>query len=172
MKKRNITFIIILLIASFAFFVIATSYNNDKTNKLSTAQETNKTLESNVSSSEQEKVQNSVLIDKIDNDPNQLAKDAKKEALKFIDVAEKNEGKADSDKQKIYERELNGFVSDNLRTSKDLTSISVPKDYDVDVSTHRGDSIPVLVSSKDRYLVIGYDSYSEQITSITEYKKA
>lgn len=172
MKKRYVTMITLLLIGSVIFFVFGASYNSTQSHDLSKAKETNKALESSVSSSEQEKSQNSVLIYKIENDPNQLAKDAKKQALKFIDVVEKNEKKADSDKQKIFKKELNGFVSDNVISNIDLTSISIPKDYDVDVSTQRGDTIGVLVSSDDRYLEIDYDSYSEQIISITEYKKS
>lgn len=172
MKKRYVTLIILLFIASFAFFIVAIGYNNDRTSELKTAHKTNKILETQISASKQEKVQNSVLIDKINNDPNQLAKDAKKQALKFIEVIDKNEDKADTDKREIFKRDLKGFVSESLRSNSDLTSITVPKDYDVDVSTDRGDSIPVLVSSKDRYLVIDYDAYSERITSVTEYKKA
>ena len=164
--------ITLLLISSVIFFVFGASYNSTQSHHLSKAKETNKALESSVSSREEEKSQNSVLIDKIENDPNQLAKDAKKQALKLIDIVDENENKADSDKQKIYKRELNGFTSDSVISSKDLTSISVPKDYDVDVSTQRGDTIGVLVSSDDRYLEIDYDSYSEQIINITEYKKS
>lgn len=172
MKKRYITLIILLVIASFVFLLVSTSFEKGRESDLKTSKETNKVLESQISSSEQEKVQNTVLIDKINNDPNQLAKDAKKQATNFLEVIEKNDGKADSDKQKIYKRELKGIASESLRSNKDLTSISLPKDYDVDVSTQRGDNIGVLISSDDRYLEIDYDSYAEQITNITEYKKA
>lgn len=170
MKKRYVTMIILFFIASVVLFVVADGYYANKASKLETEKQVSKSLKEDVSAREQEKLQNGVLIDKIDNDPNKLAKEAKGQAVKVVEVMKDNEDKADSDKKKIYKSKLKGLVTDNLLSSDDLTSVTVPDNYDIDVSTHRGDSIPILFSSKDRYLVIGYDAYSEKITSVTEYK--
>ena len=172
MKTKFVLSTIAIFLVSIIFFIVSVGYNNERTSKLTEAHEQNKVLKSQVSTSEQDKDQNSVLINKIENDPNKLAKDAKSQATKLIDVLKKTENYSDDDKSKVYKRELKNFTSESVRSSDGLTSITVPKDYDVDVSTQRGDSIPILVSSKDRYLVIEYDSYSEQIISVKEYKKS
>lgn len=172
MKKRYIIIIILCFVASLAFLIITMGYNNAQSKKADDFKTTNKELESRIASSKQSKLQNSVLINKIDKDPNQLAKDAKKQAKQFVDVINKNKGKADKDKHQAYKSELKSIASEDIRNSDDLTSIAIPKDYDMDVSTQRGDSVPVLISSNDRYIVIGYDAYAEEITSIKEYKKA
>ena len=46
-----------------------------------------------------------------------------------------NEDKADSDKKKIYKSKLKGLVTDNLLSSDDLTSVTVPDNYDIDVTS-------------------------------------
>lgn len=171
MKKWYVIICLAILIASTTFLIVAIGYSNSQSSKLLSEKTTNKTLTTNINESEQEKNQNSILVNKIDSDPNQLAKDAKKQTAKFVDVIKKSEGEADSDKVKTYNVELKGITSTNLRTNRDLTSIKVPEDYAVDVSTQRGDSIPVLYSSKDRYLVVEYDAYSELVTSVKEYNK-
>ena len=172
MQMKIVLSTIGIFIVSLIFFIVSIGYYNDKTSKMTEAHEQNKILKSQVSSSEKDKQQNSVLINKIKNDPNKLAKDAKHQATKLIDVLKKTENYSDGDKKKVFKSELKNFTSDSVRSSDELTSITVPKDYDVDVSTQRGYSIPILVSSKDRYLVIEYDSYSEQIISVKEYKKS
>lgn len=172
MKKKNIVAILICFIASLLFLFMTVSFSNAQSKKLEDEKTKNDDLSSHMEAGKQEKAQNSVLIDKIDNDPNQIAKDAKGKAEKFIDVLKENDGKADRDKSEAYKSQLKDVVSDDLRNSNDLSSISVPKDYDIDISTQRGESVPVLVSSKDRYLVIGYDAYADEISIVKEYKKA
>lgn len=172
MKKRYIIIIILCFVASLAFLIITVGYNNAQSKKADELKSSNKALQSRIETSKQSKLQNSVLINKIDKDPNQLAKDAKKQAEQFVDVVNKNKGKADKDKQAAYKTQLEPIMSEDVRNSSDLTSIDIPKDYDMDVSTQRGDSVPVLISSNDRYIVVGYDAYAEEITSVKEYKKA
>lgn len=170
MKKIHIILIFSVFIASVLFFVVALSYSHKQSSKLEELVSTNDALTSHVEAGKQEKVQNSVLIDKIDNDPNQIAKDAKKKAETFIDVVKKNNNKADKDKSQAYKSELKDCASENLRNSSDLLSINIPKDYDIDISTQRGETVPVLLSSDTKYIVLGYDAYADEIAYVKEYK--
>lgn len=170
MKKIHIILIFIVFIASMLFFIAALSYSHKQSTKIEELVSTNDALKSHVEAGKQEKVQNSVLINKIDNDPNQIAKDAKKKAETFIDVLKKNNNKADKDKSKAYKSELKDCASDNLRNSSDLSSIKIPEDYDIDISTQRGETVPVLLSSDNQYIVLGYDAYADEIAYVKEYK--
>ncbi|MCG7340149.1 hypothetical protein MHZ36_12705 [Staphylococcus sp. ACRSN] len=172
MKKRYVIIISVFFAASLIFLIGAIGYNNAQSKKLDESKTSNQALNSRLETGKQEKLQNGVLIDKINNDPNRLAKDAKSNAEKLVDVIKEQQGKADKDKMNAYKSELKGFVSENVRNSEILTSISIDKDYDVDVSTQRGESIPVLISSKDKYIVIEYNAYADEISGVKEYKQA
>ncbi len=172
MKKRYVIIISVFFAASLIFLIGAIGYNNAQSKKLDESKTSNQALNSRLETGKQEKLQNGVLIDKINNDPNRLAKDAKSNAEKLVDVIKEQQGKADKDKMNAYKSELKGFVSENVSNSEILTSISIDKDYDVDVSTQRGESIPVLISSKDKYIVIEYNAYADEISGVKEYKQA
>lgn len=172
MRKRYVIIISVFFVASLIFLIATVGYNNAQSKKLDDIKTSNQALKSRLETGKQEKLQNGVLIDKIDNDPNQLAKDAKTNAEKLVDVIKDNQGKADKDKMNAYKSELKSFVSEDIRNSNVLASITIDKDYDVDVSTQRGESIPVLISSKDKYIVIEYNAYADEISSVKEYKQA
>lgn len=171
MKKRTIIIILILLIISLILFFISSGYKDSKDRKLEDLKYNSKVLKNNISVSKQKNTDNAILIDKIKNDPNKLASDAKKQALKFINALKKTEGESDSDKSKDFKKLLKGVSTEYVYSSKDLSSVVIPNNYEVDVSTERGSSIDVLISSNDRYLILQYDSYSELIEGVKEYKK-
>lgn len=170
MKKRTIIIIILLLIVSLTLFFISIGYKESKDRKLEDLKYTSENLKNNISESNDENNSNAILIDKIKHDPNKLASDAKKKALEFVDVIKKSEGESDSDKSEDFKQRLKGISTEYIYTSKDLSSIVIPDNYKVDVSTERGNSINVLISSDDRYLIIQYDSYSDLIDGVKEYK--
>ena len=163
---------LILTIISLMFFVYSLSFKDQKVQSLQDKKTAYGSTKNDIEALQKENNDTSRLVDKIDHDPDVLAKDAASKTQDFIKIIEENEGKSDEDKAKIYDRKLNNLVSDNLLDNIDFTSISVPKDYDIDVSTSRSDTLPVLVSNKDRYLVVTYDTLNDQIISIEEYKKS
>lgn len=172
MKKRHILGIILAFILSIVCFFIAFTYQNQKETEMDKSKQVYAETKDSIANLDRQNQQNSVLIDKINNDPSQIAKEAIDASKKFVKVIEDNDKKSNSDKQEIYQSELNDFVSDDVIENDGLTSISIPDDYDIDVATYRGDQVPVLVSGKDNYIVINYNSYNEEIMNITEYKKS
>lgn len=172
MNKKVMIICLILTIISLMFFVYSLSFKDQKVQSLQDKKTAYGSTKNDIEALQKENNDTSRLVDKIDHDPDVLAKDAASKTQDFIKIIEENEGKSDEDKAKIYDRKLNNLVSDNLLDNIDFTSISVPKDYDIDVSTSRSDTLPVLVSNKDRYLVVTYDTLNDQIISIEEYKKS
>lgn len=172
MNKKVMIICLILTIISLMFFVYSLSFKDQKVQSLQDKKTAYGSTKNDIEALQKENNDTSRLVDKIDHDPDVLAKDAASKTQDFIKIIEENEGKSDEDKAKIYDRKLNNLVSDNLLDNIDFTSISVPKDYDIDVSTSRSDTLPVLVSNKDRYLVVTYDTLNDQIVSIEEYKKS
>lgn len=172
MNKKVMIICLILTIISLMFFVYSLSFKDQKVQSLQDKKTAYGSTKNDIEALQKENNDTSRLVDKIDHDPDVLAKDAASKTQDFIKIIEENEGKSDEDKAKIYDRKLSDLVSDNLLDNIDLTSISVPKDYDIDVSTSRSDTLPVLVSNKDRYLVVTYDTLNDQIVSIEEYKKS
>lgn len=172
MNKKVMIICLILTIISLMFFVYSLSFKDQKVQSLQDKKTAYGSTKNDIEALQKENNDTSRLVDKIDHDPDVLAKDAASKTQDFIKIIEENEGKSDEDKAKIYDRKLSDLVSDNLLDNIDVTSISVPKDYDIDVSTSRSDTLPVLVSNKDRYLVVTYDTLNDQIVSIEEYKKS
>lgn len=172
MNKKVMIICLILTIISLMFFVYSLSFKDQKVQSLQDKKTAYGSTKNDIEALQKENNDTSRLVDKIDHDPDVLAKDAASKTQDFIKIIEENEGKSDEDKAKIYDRKLNNLVSDNLLDNIDFTSISVPKDYDIDVSTSRSDTLPVLLSNKDRYLVVTYDTLNDQIISIEEYKKS
>lgn len=172
MNKKVMIICLILTIISLMFFVYSLSFKDQKVQSLQDKKTAYGSTKNDIEALQKENNDTSRLVDKIDHDPDVLAKDAASKTQDFIKIIEENEGKSDEDKEKIYDRKLSDLVSDNLLDNIDVTSISVPKDYDIDVSTSRSDTLPVLVSNKDRYLVVTYDTLNDQIVSIEEYKKS
>ncbi|MBM6202836.1 hypothetical protein H6K86_11810 [Staphylococcus epidermidis] len=172
MNKKVMIICLILTIISLMFFVYSLSFKDQKVQSLQDKKTAYGSTKNDIEALQKENNDTSRLVDKIDHDPDVLAKDAASKTQDFIKIIEENESKSDEDKAKIYDRKLSDLVSDNLLDNIDLTSISVPKDYDIDVSTSRSDTLPVLVSNKDRYLVVTYDTLNDQIVSIEEYKKS
>ncbi|MEB8122958.1 hypothetical protein ACF0HT_13500 (plasmid) [Staphylococcus xylosus] len=171
MKKRTIAIIVMCLIVSMVLFLVSSGYKESKDRKLEDLKYSSDILKNRISANKEENNNNAILIDKIEHDPNILASDAKKEAVKFVDVIKESKGKSDSDKSNDFKKKLKGISTEYVYNSKVLSSIVLPKKYDIDVSTERGGSIEVLISSDDRYLILQYDSYSELIDSVKEYKK-
>lgn len=171
MKKRTITIIGLCFAASIILFLVTNGYKESKERKVEDLKYSNAILKNNISSSQEENNDNAILIDKIERDPNILASEARKKALSFVDVLKKSSGKSDSDKSNDYDKKLKGIATDSVINSNNLSSVVIPEKFDVDVSTERGGSIEVLISSDDRYLIIQYDSYSELIDGVKEYKK-
>lgn len=171
MKKRTIAIIVICLIVSMALFLVSSGYKDAKDRKLEDLKYSSDILKNSISSNKEENNNNAILIDKIERDPNILARDAKKEAEKFVNVIKQSKGKSDSDKSSDFKQKLKGISTEYVYSSGVLSSIVIPEKYDVDVSTERGGSIEVLISSNDRYLILQYDSYSELIDGVKEYKK-
>lgn len=171
MKKTTIAIIVICLIVSMVLFLATSGYKESKDRELEDLKYSNDTLKSNISESKEKNNNNAILIDKIEHDPNKLASDAKKKAEKFVEVIKQSKGKSDSDKSNDFKKNLKGISTEYVYSSKDLSSVVIPEKYEVDVSTERGGTIEVLISSNDRYLILQYDSYSELIDSVKEYKK-
>lgn len=171
MKKRTIVIIVICLIVSMVLFLVSSGYKESKDRKLEDLKYSSDILKNNISANKEESNNNAILIDKIEHDPNILASDARKEAVKFVDVIKQSKGKSDSDKSNDFKKKLKGISTEYVYSSNDLSSIVIPEKYNVDVSTERGGSIEVLISSDDRYLILQYDSYSELIDKVKEYKK-
>lgn len=171
MKKRSIVIIVICLIVSMVLFLVSSGYKESKDRKLEDLKYSSDILKNNISANKEESNNNAILIDKIEHDPNILASDARKEAVKFVDVIKQSKGKSDSDKSNDFKKKLKGISTEYVYSSNDLSSIVIPEKYNVDVSTERGGSIEVLISSDDRYLILQYDSYSELIDKVKEYKK-
>lgn len=171
MKKIYVWIISIIFAISVIFLILALSFNSQKTTDLNEAKAMHESTKKNISNMEAQSQQGSVLIDKIKSDPNQLVKEAKATTTKVIKVMKDNDKKSDSDKSDVYKNELKNIVNSELLESPELTSISLPKDYDIEVATYRGESIPVLVGNKDHYIIMNYDTFSESITNIQEYTK-
>lgn len=171
MKKRTIAIIVLCLIVAMVLFLVSNGYKESNERKLEDSKYSSDVLKNNISESEEESNNNAILIEKIDHDPNILASDAKKAAMEFVKTIEQSKGKSDSDKNHDLKKNLKGISTEYVYSSEDLSSIVIPENYDVDVSTERGGSIEVLISSDNRYLILQYDSYSELIDEVKEYKK-
>lgn len=172
MKKLTIFIIGIAFIISVVFIIFAISFNSQKQTELDEAKTAQKSSKINISGLEAQSQQNSVLLNKIKSDPSILVDEAKEKTQNFIEIVNANENKADSDKAKIYKDKLSNVVNEDLLKNENLTSINIPKDYSIDIATNRGEAIPVLISNEDKYLIITYDTFNQEIQSVREYKKA
>lgn len=172
MKKRFIISILLTFIISIVCFFFAFTYQNQKETEFDRGKDVQAETKESIANLENQKQQNSVLIDKIENDPSKIAKEAIDVSKRFISVIDDNDKKSNEDKQRIFQEDLDDFVSDEVIENEDLTSLSIPDDYNIDVATYRGDQVPVLISGNGKYIVINYNSYNEEIMNITEYKKS
>ena len=170
MKKITIFIITTIFFISVIFLIYTLSINGQKETELEEAKSVEKQTKTNISNLTAQTQQNSVLLNKIESDPNQLVKEAKKTVNEFVKVIENNDGKADTDKSRKYKKELKNIVDSDLIESSNLTSITIPENHEIEVATYRGESIPVLIGNKDNYVIVNYDTFSESITSIREYK--
>lgn len=172
MKKITIFIITIIFAISLIFLISTLSINSQKESQLNEVKSINKNTKTNIKNLESQTQQNSVLLNKIEKDPNKLVDEAKGTVNDFVKVIKDNEGKSDSDKNKAFKNNLKNIVNEDVLDSPELTSISIPESSEVEVATYRGESIPVLIGNKDKYIIATYDTFSESITSIREYKKA
>lgn len=171
MKNTLFKLLCIFTVVSCLILIISIShYQSVKTTAEESveSQKSNKVDLKNIKQSEEN---NRTLINRVEKDPSKLGEEAKKTSEKVIDVLKSDKTKLYTDKESVYKNKLSNYVNKKVLNNPDLTSLEIPKNYKISISTSRGHNIPVLIiGESNRYIKMNYNTSDKKIESITEYR--
>lgn len=174
MSKKLILFIVPIFIISIVLAFLSTSYKNNKVDNLANAKSNRTSNYYAIKDLNQEELNNSGLLHKIKNNPDDIAKDADTRVRKFVDVLVDSKDIKANKKDVYFENHLKNYATENIITNEEIKDMTLPKNYDVYINTSRGHYIQFMVKDADKnkpkkLFTINYNNSTKQIEGIKEY---
>lgn len=174
MAKKWFYMSLVVFIIMVVVLIVTTSTLNRHIQSANDEKLTYEQNKNTIKTLDKEHSENRAYIAEVENNPNNVAKEAKADVDKFIEVLKDVENKTDDEKQNIYQTELKNIATKEIISNTDLTNINIPDDYETYISTSRGKSIQVLVKDKaknpNRYTSVNYNPSTNKVENVIEYK--
>lgn len=174
MSKKLLVFIIFCFIISIALTFTSISYKNNKVDVLNAAKSNNENNHIAIKTLNQEQIDKRGLLNKIEENPDDIAEDAKSKVDKFISKLKEANALKDDKQDAYYKQHFKNYTTDEVMNSEEVKEMTIPDKYDVYINTSRGHYIQFLVKDKNKkkpkkYIVINYNNSTDNVEGIIEY---
>ncbi|MCD8845165.1 hypothetical protein [Staphylococcus gallinarum] len=174
MAKKWFYISLVVFIIMVVVLIVTTNILKRETESAEDEKLTYEQNKNTIKSLNKEHSEKRAYIAEVENNPNEVAKQAKSDVDKFVEILKDNENKTDDEKQNVYKSELKNIATKDIINNDDLTNLNIPDDYETYISTSRGESIQVLVKDKakqpNRYISVNYNPSTNKVENIIEYK--
>lgn len=170
--------IILMCIAGLLIlvYVFIGSYETNQENKYDTEKDRYTSTKDGISGLKHDKEVNNAIINKVEDDPSEISKDAIQTADHFVKNVKKSNVGTDDERFDNYEKYLKPYTTSDIINNDKLLKVRIPDNYKLYPGTEKGRIVKVLLaenaknlSSTSHYTEISVDTIDHEVTGYKEY---